>query len=241
MQLLDGLYPYEVVLLLMGLALFAVLLVLLVFTILKNRPYGSLLWFFVLPIGMVGYSGIQSFSVTKDGLDIQKYSDELQQNPADQSARTALSSAIANVAARPWSNPTTLTNIARAQLMVGDKEGAQKNLALALQKNPQLEAAQSLSVRIETEKQVAALTKQVEQNPSDEGAKATLRQNVANLSKTGVANPATIASIAQAQAALGNRTEALKNADLALKIDPKQTAAIELKNHLQVAPVETSR
>jgi uncharacterized protein YgiB involved in biofilm formation len=101
--------------------------------------------------------------------------------------------------------------------MVGDKDAAETNLALALQKNPNLETARSLRARIETENQVAALTKQVEQNPSDEQAKAALYKSVTDPSKSGVANPATIANVAKAQAVLGYKAKAVKNADLALE------------------------
>ena len=95
------------------------------------------------------------------------------------------------------------------------KDAAKTHLALALQKNPNLETARSLRARIETENQVAALTKQAEQNPSDEQAKAAPHKSVTDLSKSGVANPATIVNVAKAQAVLGDKAEAVKNADLA--------------------------
>ena len=51
-----------------------------------------------------------------------------------------------------------------------------------------------------------------------------------------IANPQTLASMAQAQTALGQHEEATKSAAKALAIDPDLAAAIQLKKDSRAAP-----
>jgi tetratricopeptide (TPR) repeat protein len=234
MSFFQGLHLYEIVLLAMGLVLFLILLVLLVILVAQKRSFAKLLPFFAMTVVMVGYPSIQNFKLSQDGLEIDKYSAELQKDPTNQSARTALSSAVNRVAGRNWSDPATLTKIARAQLMLGSEAAAKANVSKALSADPHFGAAVALNTRIEIEQQLPALAAKVEQNPSDTQAKAQLQQNVAEILKAGPANPNTLTSVAQAQAALGDRSSALANADRAVQINPQQKQAVDLKNHLQM-------
>jgi len=64
----EGLYSYEIVMLVLGAVLFVVLLGLLVYNVIKQRKYGGLLVFFLATIPMIGYPSVQSIKFGK-GLD----------------------------------------------------------------------------------------------------------------------------------------------------------------------------
>jgi hypothetical protein len=236
-NIFDGLYGYEEVMMVMGIALFGVLLLGLIIAFVKAKPYGGLLLFFALPIILVGWPGIQEIKISGSEVDIDKYSAQLQQDPTNQTARTSLSQAVSGIAARPWNDPAVLTKLATAQLMLADTQAAKANLSKALQSKSAPPEAVALQQRIQAEDQLPAQTQQVQQNPGDTAAKAQLQASLSEIAKVGVANPKTLANVASAQAALGNKTEALVNADRATKIDPKLQQAVELKKMLSV-PVE---
>jgi hypothetical protein len=66
----EGIYDYQLILLALGVLLFVVLLFLLIFSVVKKRPLKGLFLFFILPIIMIGFPAIQKIS-------FQNLSDEL--------------------------------------------------------------------------------------------------------------------------------------------------------------------
>jgi tetratricopeptide (TPR) repeat protein len=233
-HIFDGLYGYEEVLLVLGIVLFAVLVLGLIMAFIKDKSYGGLLMFFALPIAMIAWPGIQEIKIGQNQVEIDKYSAQLQKDPTDQAARTGLTVAVSGIASRPWSDPVVLTKLATAQLMLDDTQSAKANLSKALQSKAAPVEAAALQKRIQVEELLPALTQQVQQNPADTAAKTQLQQSVTDITKTGVANPATLANVASAQAALGDNEKALSNANRALTINPRLTEAANLRNRLQV-------
>jgi tetratricopeptide (TPR) repeat protein len=228
-----GLFLSEIVLLVLGILLFIVLLLGLAASMIRGKTNIKLLPFFFVTIVMIAYPTIQHLKISATELDIATYSTQLQQDPANQTVRNALSAAVSKIANRPFSDPVFLTKLAHAQLMLDDTQDAQTNLQKALRANPTLPEAVALRNRIQTEAQLPALTKQVTQHPEDTAAKTQLNQSVEDITKTQVANPATLTTIAKAQAALGNNDQAIVNANRALQINPQLTEAAELKTQIQ--------
>lgn len=235
--ILDGLNLTEVVLLVLGIALFVVVLVGLGAAMMKGKPFVKLLPFSFVSLVMIAYPGIQSFKISATEVDIQTRSAALEKDPTDQAARVKLSSDLSALAGRQFSAPQVLTEIARGQLILNDKQAAVANLQKALQKNPTLPDAVALQKRIQAEDQLPALTAQVEQHPDDTAAKNALQQSVTDITKTGVANPVTLTTVAKAQAALGNNDQAVANVNRALQINPKLAEAVRLKSQIQ-APAQ---
>src|SRR5215510_13369899 len=97
MTLFDGLYGYEIVMLVLGSVLFIALLTALVMLIARGRSFGKLLPFFALPIVMIGFPGLKSIEVSKDGLKLERVTRELLKNPTDKGLRDALRNQVASL------------------------------------------------------------------------------------------------------------------------------------------------
>jgi hypothetical protein len=149
-NIFDGLYGYEEVMMVMGIVIFAVLLLGLIIAFAKGKPYGGLLMFFALPIILVGWPGIQEVKISSSEVDIDTYSAQLQQDPTNQVARAKLSKAVDSIAGRPLSDPTALTNLAKAKSLLKDTQAVKSNPSRALQTKPAPPEAVTPQKRIET-------------------------------------------------------------------------------------------
>jgi tetratricopeptide (TPR) repeat protein len=232
MPLFDGLNLFEVVMLVAGALFFVTLAIVLVICVFRGKPYGKLVPFFLISIVLMAWPSIKSIEFSKDVLTINTNVAALETNPEDTTAANSLKVALANVSGRPSSDPATLTLIARAANAIGDENTANDRLDQALQKNPKFAEAENLRTRMQIEASLPALTEKVEKNPSD-AANAQLKQSVASLTSTPVLNPVTIANIARAQAALGDRAAATANINKALRINPNTPGALEAKAKIQ--------
>lgn len=229
MNLFDGLYGYEVILLILGMLFFIVLMVALLILIAQRRPYGKLGMFFAIPLIMMGFPGIKSIQY-KDGLiSVDKLTHELQQNPTDKEKREELSRKVADVGNRPVADPAAIASIANAQFVLGDHKAAEANLQKAIEKAPDLPNVVELKKKLDLDQALTKLTAQVEQHPADPALKQELKQKVEEASKRPVASPQLLTTLAQAQQLTGNHTEAVKLADTALKIDPHLVQAQKVK------------
>ena len=237
MKFFDGLYPYEIVLLVLGVLLFLVLILAFVLLLMRGKPYGKILMSFAIPILMVGFPGVKSFEISESAVKIEKYTRALQENPTDNNLRESLAKEVRSVSARPLADPHVSVTIARAQLALGDNTAAETNINKALEKAPQLPAAVDLKKRIELERNLAALTFQVEQNPNDVAAKAKLAKTVSEVTHLKIANPVTISNLARAQSVLGDQAKAQVNVDKALTINPNLAPAIQLKKQIKTVTV----
>jgi len=233
MRFFEGLYSYEIVLLALGTLMFLMLLFAFVYSLIKKQALGRLFGFFLFPIVMIGFPVVSSIKLMNNLIEITKATRELEQRPTDKSAREDLVTAVQSVAARPLSNPETLTTIAHAQVALGNDAGALTNLDKALRKDPNLLEATQLKGRIELVRDMDKLTTHVENNPADAAAKAELQRKVADVAKTPIANPETLAKVARAQAAVGAREQALSNAQKALTINPNLEAAKQVGNRIK--------
>lgn len=76
MALFDGLYGYEIIMVLMGIVLFLVLVLLMVVQMLKGKAVKGLLFFFGFPIIMIGYPGLQTIKINDMVLEIKRLAEE---------------------------------------------------------------------------------------------------------------------------------------------------------------------
>jgi tetratricopeptide (TPR) repeat protein len=236
MPAFDGLYPFEKLMLDLGAGFFVALAFVLIFLALKGRPFAKLLPFFFIPIVMMAWPSIKSVEFGNDVVTIETNLNALASGSADASAVDSLKIAVADVSARPSSDPVTLTLLARASLAIGDTQAASARVEQALSISPKFTEAAALKDRIEAEPKLQALTKQVEQEPSNEAAKQQLQQTIATVTKVPVVNPATLTDVASAQAAVGDKAQASANVNKALKINPKLAQAVQLKEKLAASP-----
>jgi tetratricopeptide (TPR) repeat protein len=223
----QGLSSCEIVLLVLGVILFVALLVL---PIVGRK---GLLAYSLLPVIMIGYPSIQSIEYKDGTVTIETATDALLQNPTNPDLRNTVEQQLAKIESRPVPNASVAASIARAQFATGKETAATANLQKALQADPKLPAALALQQKINAIHELEPLTAAVKANPQDPAAKAQLAKGLENATKQPVANPEALVKLAQAQAAIGNQQGALNYAEKALTINPKATAAIELKNSMQ--------
>ncbi len=80
-------HNYEIILLGLGVALFVVLLFLLIFSVVKKRPLKGLFVFFILPIVMIGFPGIQKIKFESNGAELDKTAAETRRNPTPENKK----------------------------------------------------------------------------------------------------------------------------------------------------------
>lgn len=229
----EGLYLYEVVLLVLGGFLFVILIISLLYLLLHKRSMVSLLPFFVVAIAMIGYPSIKDIQY-KDGLlTIEKTSDQLAQDPTNNSVRQNLQQQVANIASRPTSSSQSTATLAKAQFALGDEQAANANLQKALQADPKNATAQDLKQKVEAVDSLKQLTSQVEADPTNSAAKTKLTNTLAQASQLKLASPNALIQVAKAQAALGDHAKALENTQKVLSIDPHSAPALQLQTAIK--------
>ena len=237
MSFFSGLYLYQVVMLAAGVLLFTVTLILLVILTATGKEIGKLFLFFALSIVMIGFPAYSKIEISKDGVKLEKDTQQLLRNPTDKALRDRLSAEATKLSTRPYSDPKMLTTVARAQIALGDNGAAEQNVNKALQIAPRNAEAMDVKKRLELDRNLEQLTTRLERSPNDHAAKAQLDQVVSEASKMQLASPVTITNLARAHAALGNQAQAAENVDKALRIDPNLAPALILKNRINMANV----
>jgi len=203
-QLTDGLYPFEVVLLVLGIVLFLALLAAFLRNVFCDKPYGGLLVFFVIPIAMIAYPSIQTVQIGEGTVTIATKTTELVKNPDDQQLRASLETDVAKLGGRPISNAQTAATLAEAQFALGNETAAQANLQKAIKANPKLPAATQLQKKIQLTQNLSTLTERAKAQPADAATKAELQNTVTALQQAGVANPTAVKRMAEARIVLNH-------------------------------------
>jgi tetratricopeptide (TPR) repeat protein len=237
MRFFDGLYPFEIVLLILGVVMFFAVLIAFMRQVFTGRSVTPLLKFFVVPIVMIGFPGFQSIKLEGLEADLTHKIQAVQQNPADTQARNDLQKDASALASRPIADPQVNTKLAEAHFALGNERAAKVNLQKALQANPTLPAAQDVQRKIELADRLKTLVPQVEAAPSNAAARAELSRTVTALDRTRVANPNTMAQLAEANAVLGKPQGAHRNLEVATKINPDSAAVREAQIKVKSMPV----
>ena len=230
MNLFQGLYLGEVVLLFLGVVLFLVLIVLLL------RGKKGLIGYFFVCIICIGYPSIKSFQYKDFTVTLANDTAALQKDPTDANKRQEVEKTLAKIESRPAPNAEVSTVIARAQFAIGNEAGAQENLKKALAADPKAPEALALKEKIGAIQLLDQLTAQVKSNPQNDAAKQELKLRIEQASKVPISNQDALAKVARAQAAIGNQQEAAGTAEKVFKINPNSQAAIELKKSITVLP-----
>ena len=120
MNIFEGLKSYEIVLLIMGVLLFLTLLSFLIYLILQKRDYKGLLPFFVIPIVMVGFPGIQKIKFDNGVIEVETLTATVEQDPTNVEAKNQLEVQLKAIGDRSVSKPSTLKIKEKAYMAVGD-------------------------------------------------------------------------------------------------------------------------
>ena len=215
MKFFDGLYNYEIVLLVLGVLLFLVALAKLI----RGKANAGLVVFFLLSVSMIGYPSVQSIDYQKGVFSIKKQVHDLEADPGNEALRTSLQKNIVKVEGRPSKEPETDLTLAQAHFALGNEADAKAKLAAATQKKADLPEASDLSKKIELSDRLKAQTAKVEAAPNDTAARAQLDQTVSQVNQTRIANPTTLHNVTRAQTILkaqpaGTRPDAVMSPTL---------------------------
>lgn len=144
-NLFDGLLLYEVTLLILGVVLFLILSIGLLYYILKKEQIAKLLAFFIIPIVMIGYPSINQISISNDKIELTKYQQQLIENPDDSVAMKKVETITEKLEERATS-PKDLVQVSTSNLLLGNTEKAAKLASQALAKDTNNVAAQDLKI-----------------------------------------------------------------------------------------------
>ncbi len=118
--LTDGVKSYEIALLVMGVVLFAVLLGILVYMVVKNRDIKQILLFFLFPVVMIGFPAIQKISYDNLIIEVQRNTNAVRNDPQNTAAREDLSRQADKLEKRASGDPALLHKIAEANMVLGN-------------------------------------------------------------------------------------------------------------------------
>ena len=144
MKIPEGLFYYEYILLLLGIALFLVMLVLLILFALQKRQLKQLTFFFLIPIIMIGFPGIQKIKYEDGALEIEKYITQLNASGNNREVETELRDKLQKFEKRAQTNPNSSTLFGQAYASVGDTLRAMEYINTALSIAPQHVEAKQL-------------------------------------------------------------------------------------------------
>jgi tetratricopeptide (TPR) repeat protein len=219
MATIDGLYPYEVAMLVAGSLLFIVALVLTLVIGLQGKSIKGFVVLFFISIVMIGFPAYSNIEISADGLKLQKAVHTLQDDPTNAAARQTIDETVPQLQERPINNLSLLTTIAGALFASGETEQAEAALEKILKSGVQNRDALELKNKIDVNNNLIRLTEQVKQNPTDEVAKTQLNQAVEDATKLKIASPAMLTNLAQGQEAIGQKAAAKENLKIVTAID----------------------
>lgn len=223
MHFFDGLYNYEIVMLVLGVLLFLVALIKLI-----KKVSAGLVVFFLLAIAMIGYPSIQSIQYQKGVFSLNKNVHDLEAQPGNQALRVSVQQDLGKIEARPGSDSANLT-IATARFALGDEAAAKAKLAAV--KNTDSADAKELNQKIELSDKLKALSARVETAPEDTAAKAQLHQAVSQAGQLRIANPKLLQSMDHAQALL--------KAQPATQLAPGTTQNLKIQKRIPTGALQT--
>src|SRR5579864_1894015 len=112
MNFFDGLPSYQIALLVLGALFFLVLVLAFVTLIVREKPFGKLPVFFIVPVVMIGFPGIKSFQYKGLVITLSQTTTALQNDPTSASLRENLRDQVKQAADNPNQSPQTIVKIA---------------------------------------------------------------------------------------------------------------------------------
>ncbi|MDB5089932.1 MAG: Fis1 C-terminal tetratricopeptide repeat-containing protein [Mucilaginibacter sp.] len=251
--MLQGLYLYEIILMITGGILFLALVFALIWNVIKGKSIVSLLPFFFLPIVMIGWTAIKSFSYDNGKIDIEKTANEVAKNPADTTLRGKLEKSIAAFdTTRAANDPVALNNISSAYYALGKYNEASIYNQKALSINPGL--PQAINLKAGIEKQVA-LKNNFEQSiqqlnnsvaAADTGKAAltpAATQKIVGILKTVkqpvYADEKSSLVIAKALALVNKKEQSMQVVNKVLEANPQSQESLQLKKNIETGKFKT--
>jgi hypothetical protein len=179
-DLFSGLLIYEITLLLLGVFLFLILCIGLLYYIIKKEQIKKLLLFFFVPIVMIGYPSIKEISISKDRIALIKYQELLVENPADSLAMEKVEEYTEKLQERA-SSAEDLVQISKSKLLLGNNKEAVAYANQALVKDTANQKARDLRNLVNAQEKLEA---QVRTQPSSIRDTARLKSMIQDVEVT---------------------------------------------------------
>ena len=218
-ELFDGLLLYEITLLILGVILFLILSIGLLYYILKKEQIAKLLFFFFIPIVMIGYPSITQISISKDKIELTKLQNQVLDDPEDSVAVEKMEHLTEKLERRA-SSTEDLVQVGTSNLLLGNNERAAKLADKALTKDNTSEAARDV-------KDMAMLQQRIKEIPvREEAAPAREESNLPAISR----NPAV--AILESPAVATNPQIRIDTAKVMVNPQTKALQQMEVTNDL---------
>lgn len=224
MNLLDGIFLYELIMIILGAVLASAGIFVLIYGVLKKETNVPLLvTIFLVAIIMIGFPAIKTIEFQEGVLKIEKEAKKLEVNPRDTIAQRALLEALQAVAPqRAEQSSAALSTVAKAQEALGNYETAAKTASQAAKLDPTSQQAQetvkSTKQKADIKKRVDVRTRQlndaierINKNPNNPKLQDSIALMVRQIKSEPIrVDDKTILTVARGAAILGAHEEALK-------------------------------
>ncbi|WP_372947687.1 hypothetical protein [Mariniphaga sp.] len=178
-NLLDGLLLYEITLLILGVILFLILSIGLLYYIIKKEQIAKLLFFFFIPIVMIGYPSITQITISNDKIELTKWQNQVLDDPEDSVAVQKMQELTTKLEKRA-STTEDLVQVSTSNLLLGNNEKAENLADKALEKDKTSTAA--LNIKQMARVQESIKNKPVLENAAPVEKEATPAREETNLS-----------------------------------------------------------
>jgi len=228
-NLFDGLFLYEVILMLLGSVLFLVV----IFLIVKQKDINkNHLMGIGLSILMIAFPGIKSFSIQDGIINIEKNLEELKENPDDSATKKTLEQEVGTIGDRPVKSSRNLTTLSEANLELGKTQKAETLAKEALDKAPgNVQAAEVVNV-IEVDKSI----EEIKSNPNNKEAKEKLHRKIDKLKKIRTESGRRTSHIAAGYDALGDEVMVKAYIDSTRMYQPQHPIIRKYENKEPLVP-----
>ena len=167
-QLTDGLHMHEVLLFVLGSLFFLVLLFLMVLYAWRKEKLNVLLFFFIIPVVMIGWPSIAKIQINEAGIALENTLRTYESDPQDPETRKALQAQVKELEDKGVKNPKTLINMAKANYMLGNDRDALQTLDKIPEGARESVGADDLKSTILVTQDIERKLQQAEQAPTDD-------------------------------------------------------------------------
>lgn len=216
-KLLDGMYLYELALLILGAILFLAMVVMLVIRVSTGQPFKGLIPFFIIPVIMVGFPGIEHLKFLNGMLDLQLKTERAYEKSGNPDIKSELSDQAEKMAKRPVSSSENLMILAEA-FEAADNPGEAKEISKAvLEEQPDNISANRLLKRLTIKESII----RVQSNPTDAAALKEMEKNITALEAMPLREAPDMLILARGHAAIGDNQTSNLYVDSVKTINPR--------------------
>jgi hypothetical protein len=166
-------YPWELILLILGIVLFIVALWGFVRQMKNDSLKAAYAIFLIIPIAMIGFPSIQSFSFLNGLADFDTKLTKYEREPTNSDLRSEIVDQLNQIKPRSMTSPIFANRIAEAYIVLDDLDQAQETMTNIEHKHSDSELLEINKSRLE----IAKASKTLESNPYDVRSKQIIRSN----------------------------------------------------------------